>query len=144
MASLSEMTTPVPDPTTLTTEALHREVAAVKEILERQIECVRSEAKLTTDGITKLKEEKFSKVYAQFELVERARLEQKADTKDRVDAALSAQKEAAAKSEQSFTKQIDSLRDLMGSHAKTSDDKIAAIDKRVTSNEGWARAASGQ
>jgi hypothetical protein len=123
----------------LTTEALHREIAATKELLMQELECVRCEATLKTDAITKLKEEKFAKVQQQFELLERARLEQKADTKERVDAALTAQKEAAGKSEQSFTKQIDSMRDLMESHRKASDDKIAGLTERMAERDGGGR-----
>ncbi len=124
------------DPTALTTEALRRDVGALQALLQHEIECVREVMMARTDAISKLKEEKFAKVNQQFELIERARLEQKADTKERVDAALTAQKEAAGKSEQAFTKQIDSLRTLMENQTKNSDDKIAALTTRVAIREG--------
>jgi flagellar hook-length control protein FliK len=135
------VSTTTPDPTTLTTEALRRDIGALQNVMEAKLKCLEEILNLRIEAVNKLKETKFEWVNLEFEARERVRLEQKADTKDRVDAALSAQKEAAHKAEQSFTKQIDSLRDLMTSHGKTSDDKIAALDRRVTSNEGRAMGA---
>jgi type VI protein secretion system component VasK len=100
---------PVPDPTVLTTQALYREVSALQELIEQSIR-----------GTREVIDQQFYKVEQQFELVERQRVEQKKDTKDAVDAALTAQKEAVreqtsasersiAKSETATTKQIDQL-----------------------------------
>jgi hypothetical protein len=75
--------TPIPDPTVLTTEALHREIAAVRELVFERI------ARNAEVAI-----EKLGSVETQFELIERQRVEQKKDTKDAVDAALAAAKEA--------------------------------------------------
>jgi hypothetical protein len=75
--------TPVPDPTVLTTQQLYREIAAVAESMEIQFE-----------SLKELIEEKFRSVDQQLDLVERQRVEQKSDTKAAVDAALTAQKEA--------------------------------------------------
>lgn len=75
--------TPVPDPTILTTEALLRAIADLKELLSAQL-----------DAQDKLVNEKFRSIDQQLELVERQRVEQKMDTKAAVDAALTAQKEA--------------------------------------------------
>lgn len=71
-------------------------------------------------GIEEITNEKLLSVAKQFELVERQRAEQKVDTKQAVDAALTAQKEAVkeqttaseraiAKSETATTKQLDQL-----------------------------------
>jgi cobalamin biosynthesis Mg chelatase CobN len=100
---------PVPDPTVLTTQALYREVAALQELVEQQITAQRE-----------VINQQFYKVEQQFELVERQRVEQKKDTKDAVDAALTAQKEAVreqtsasersiAKSEAATNKQLEQL-----------------------------------
>ena len=100
---------PRPDPTILTTEALHREVAALRELIEERI--------TATDLLVS---EKFSSVDRQLDLVERQRVEQKSDTKAAVDAALTAQKEAVReqtlasekaiqKSETSTTKQLEQI-----------------------------------
>lgn len=102
-------TPPVPDPTILTTEALLREVARVKELVDAML-----------DGIGHVIDEKFSSVDRQLALVEQQRVEQKQDTKAAVDAALTAQKEAVkeqttaseraiAKSEAATTKSIEQL-----------------------------------
>jgi len=110
---------PVPDPTALTSAALYREVSSLRELIEQRIDGVmaldrerdlRVEAMFTAGSnrrkalqvefgtqlkaLRELEEEKFRRVEQQFELVERQRVEQKKDTKDAVDAALTAQKEA--------------------------------------------------
>jgi hypothetical protein len=117
---------PVPDPTVLTTQALYREVSALQELIEQRIE-----------GATAVIDQQFYKVEQQFELVERQRVEQKKDTKDAVDAALTAQKEAVreqtsasersiAKSEAATTKQIDQLAVTF---ASTQSSLLARIDE---------------
>jgi hypothetical protein len=89
---------PVPDPTLLTTEALHREVNALDDRLDTRIA-----------GMSVLWEERFSNVDDRFEWVERQRVEQKADTRAAVDAALAAAKEAVVKSEGQATAAISQL-----------------------------------
>jgi hypothetical protein len=100
---------PVPDPTVLTTEALHREIAALRELVFERIA-----------RESEVNDEKFTSVEKTLALVETQRVEQKQDTKAAVDAALTAQKEAVkeqttaseraiAKSETSTTKSIDQL-----------------------------------
>jgi hypothetical protein len=130
------MSTANPDPSTLTTDALRRDIGALQHVVESRLKCLEEVIILKTDAITGLKEVKFQKVQQQFDLLERARLEQKSDTAQRVDAALTAQKEAAAKSEESFTKQIDAQKNLMESHHKSTDDKIAALTVRVSVKDG--------
>lgn len=97
------------DPTQRTLDTVQREVATVEAKIQ-----------ILLSGLEQMTEEKFSSVYKQFELVERQRAEQKVDTKQAVDAALTAQKEAVkeqttaseraiAKSEMATTKQLDQL-----------------------------------
>src|ERR1035438_8944380 len=71
------------DPTTRTLDTLHREIENVSDRLETLII---SEARLG--------KERSEAVKLEFSLVERQRVEQKLDTKQAVDAALIAQKEA--------------------------------------------------
>lgn len=96
---------PVPDPTVLTTQALYREVAALRELIEQRIRALAEETNAErvatratiTEAIrarTILDEEVQRRTDLQFRLVEQQRVEQKKDTKDAVDAALTAQKEA--------------------------------------------------
>jgi tetrahydromethanopterin S-methyltransferase subunit G len=80
---------PVPDPTVLTTQALLREIAALKELVLARL-----------DGLDRLFEEKF-------ETLEASRLEQKKDTQDAINAALTAQKDAVTKSEAAVGKQLE-------------------------------------
>ena len=95
------------DPTSRTLDTLHREIENVSDRLETLII---SEARLS--------KERAEAVKLEFMLVERQRIEQKLDTKQAVDAALIAQKEAVreqtlaseksiAKSEAATAKQID-------------------------------------
>jgi ABC-type transporter MlaC component len=85
------------DPTILTTEQLLREVANAVLLLESKIA-----------GKEEVTAERLSSVETQFSLIERQRVEQKADTEKAVQAALSAAKEAVkeqtAASDKSITK----------------------------------------
>jgi DNA repair exonuclease SbcCD ATPase subunit len=113
-------TRPVPDPTVLTTEALNREIAGLERELNQRLTSVERELATRLEAASALGDEKFLRVEQQFELVERMRVEQKKDTKDAVDAALTAQKEAVkeqtaasslatAKSETATNKQLEQL-----------------------------------
>jgi hypothetical protein len=73
---------PVPDPTQLTTEALHREIQALRELLTTQI-----------NGNNAVVLEMFRSIENHFQLMETQRIEQKSDTQKAVDAALTAQKD---------------------------------------------------
>lgn len=132
---------PVPDPTVLTTQALYREVSSLRELIELRIE-----------SLDTLLDEKFLRTQQQFDLVERQRVEQKKDTKDAVDAALTAQKEAAkeqtiasdraiAKSETAITKQLEQQRETFAAaQAETRramgelKERIGDVDKKVLAN----------
>ena len=133
---------PVPDPTLLTTEALNREIAALKESIDQwcvghlqlqdtEQSYVREKFDLQESALGRrlaaVEAEIDSRfvtlqelVDKEFQLVERQRVEQKKDTKDAVDAALTAQKEAVreqtvasslatTKSETATLKQIEQL-----------------------------------
>jgi len=137
---------PVPDPTELTTEALHREIGALKELMVAELA-----------GVEKITGERFASVNKQLQLVETQRVEQKKDTKDAVDAALTAQKEAVreqttaseraiAKSEASTKEQLnqltatfttaiggvtDTLNDLKDRVGRVEAVKVGAQEQRV-------------
>jgi phage shock protein A len=116
-----------PDPSILTTDALQREVAIIDGKFEAQAGVrEREHASLEKHVISligALKDitlEQFQSILTQLGLIERQRVEQKKDTKDAVDAALSAAKEAVkeqttasersiAKSETATTKQLEQL-----------------------------------
>lgn len=126
---------PVPDPTVLTTEALQREIKALKELLE-----------MRTNGVTNLMLEKFRSVDEQLSLVERQRVEQKADTKAAVDAALTAQKEAVkeqttasataiAKSESGTSEQLKQLSTSFTTAFESQRREFSDLKERVGSIE---------
>jgi hypothetical protein len=78
-----DTTRPFTDPSVLTTEQLLREIQSVKDWTGALV-----------DSAKEVTIERFRSVDTQFALSERQRVEQKKDTKDAVDAALSAAKEA--------------------------------------------------
>ena len=103
-----------PDPTARTIETLYREITGQQEM-----------ADVLMKGIERIVDEKFASVNTQLTLIERQRVEQKKDTKDAVDAALTAQKEAVreqtiaseraiAKSETATSKQLDQMTATFG------------------------------
>jgi hypothetical protein len=74
---------PDPDPTILTTEALTREVAYLKEMMNDKLT---AERELVT--------EKFNSVWNRLQTIENHRIEQKADTKSEITKAFDANTEA--------------------------------------------------
>lgn len=131
----SEGRVPIPDPTLLTTQALVREIASLRELLETQVAALED-----------VEDQKFYKVEQQFELVERQRVEQKKDTKDAVDAALTAQKEAVreqtaaseraiAKSEAATSKQLDQLSVTFVTEAAALRRELGEMKERVLTIE---------
>ncbi len=74
---------PVPDPSRLTTEQMLREVGNVERLLDARLQTIEA-----------VMDERFNSVATQLGLSEQQRLEQKADTKDRVDTAMAAAEKA--------------------------------------------------
>jgi hypothetical protein len=118
---------PVPDPTVLTTEQLHREISALSELTSYRVA-----------GQKELVEEQFRTVHVAME-----------DAKEAVGFALTAAKESQAKSEASFTKQIDQMGLLIGAATQGNSDKIddikdrlTLIDGRITGIEGRTKGAT--
>ena len=119
----------IPDPSTLTTAQLHRELASLRELIEARL-----------DGTDKRIEIQFTE--------RDKRSEQTAkDSKIAVDAAFSAAKEAVSeqnkssalaisKSETATTKQIDSISSLISASSKATDEKIEDVKARLQMIEG--------
>lgn len=89
------MSTPIPDPTELTTDALHREIAQLESSISRRFASERE-----------FVQEKFNSVDKQLALIEDRRVEQKQDTSAAVAAALSAAKEAVNEQKDASDKSI--------------------------------------
>src|ERR1700678_1815276 len=158
---MAEDMVPGPDPSSLTTEQLMLGLKNLRELLETRINAVEEAAHLRYDDlrrvptetdrqVTNLKEftnEKLISVQKQFE--ERDIRGQAAGEAAElaVNAALQAQKEAAAaqnesnaaaitKSEAATIKQIDGILALLNSSTIGTNDKIAAINARLDRDDG--------
>lgn len=92
----------VPDPSTLTTDQLLREITNLRSYIDSALDNLRDYINVALVTGKELTEEKLSSVGTQFGLVERGRVEQKNDTKAAVDAALAAAKEAVKEQTTAF------------------------------------------
>jgi len=124
---------PVPDPTVLTTQALYREVSALQELIEQSIR-----------GTREVIDQQFYKVEQQFELIERQRVESKADARAALEAAFAASKEATNKSEESFTKQIDQLANSFADTQAAQQARVDELKERITDVDRKAEAPAQQ
>lgn len=110
----SQQNTPIPDPTLLTTEALTREIASLKELVFLKI-----------DSLNEVHAEKFHSIQTQFKERDTRDQQTAKDGKSAIDAAFNAAKEAVSKSETTTVKQIDQF-----------DGKINDVKDRLTRIEG--------
>lgn len=140
---------PRPDPTVLTTEALHREIQALREMITREI-THRAEVVDLKDNTTG---EKFRSIETQFSLRDTAAEKLDVAGKTAIAAALQAQKEdaaarnesnaaAIAKSEAAFTKQIDGIGILINTMTGSFDDKLTDLKSRLDRGDGRGLGAS--
>ena len=159
---------PVPDPTVLTTAALLREIASLREILEQRMNGIDqriaqiraefdhlpSEARALVKHLVDLHDEKFRSIQVQFTERDTRTEQTSRDSKVAVDAALQAAKEAVekqnqssalaiAKSEASTVKQIDAIGAQMLDMRKALDDKSDDLKERVNRLEGVAVGGKG-
>lgn len=126
---------PVPDPTVLTTEASIRQEAMIRNLIQTEIGHQRE-----------LFSEMLAEIKTQLRMLEARTAEQKKDTKDALDAALAAQKEAVASqtasSEKSITKsetatieRIKAVETLLSASTRATDDKIDDLKSRIVAIE---------
>ena len=157
---------PIPDPTVLTTEQLHREinalearmlgeVGALKTLLEASIAHLTS---LVDDKVTchdELDDARFDRIDARFDTLERHRLEQKEDTagrlnyaidtlKERADEHFKTNQEAIGKSERAVDTLIDKLSDEVDTKTGALSGKIDDLKERVGTIEASSRGAEQQ
>jgi hypothetical protein len=142
---------PIPDPTILTTQQIHRELGALRDILEARLEASDKAIVLlqnianrqpTVGEVVAEMRGRFGAI--EVELVEREKrfLRITEDSNRAVDAALITAKEAVNKSEANVTKTIDGISTLIASGAKSQDDKVNDLRDRVTAIEGRGQAYS--
>jgi len=151
---------PDPDPTLLTTQALFREIAQLRELFNTKIDTITHTVEASLEnatnartGIREILNQRIDALSALFEskldLIERQRVEQKSDTAAAVQAALSAAKEAVkeqtnasersiAKSEAATSKQLEAQQVTTASAAgelrRSIDDlkeRIAEVDRNL-------------
>jgi hypothetical protein len=131
---------PVPDPTKLTTDAVN----AAVDVSRRELEAAVRLLGARMDGMDDVEREKICRFTDKFKTIESQRLEQKADVKAAVDAALAAQKEAIGKSEAATKEQIVSL----GTNAQTANEALRRdiddLKSRVTIVEAMKTGAIEQ
>lgn len=165
--SFSAGSVPNPDPTLRTIENMLREVSSarnearssvesLRDVIETRLEAMDKAIELlqkATDRfpahvanevgtLRQLHAEKFESIQVQFRERDTRTDQTSRDTKTAIDAALQAQKEAAGKSEVSFTKQIDQIGDLIGTMGKGFDDKVSDLKDRITMMESNKKGGS--
>lgn len=146
-------TRPVPDPTVLTTAQLIREVFGLRELIEARLEGmdkaiellqeatdrIPAHMKETVQTLRELHDEKFAGIDTQFQERDTRTAETASLNKLAIDAALQAQKEAAGKSEEGFTKQIEKLGELIETKTVALGSEIRAnmnaLSDRATANK---------
>jgi hypothetical protein len=158
---------PVPDPTTLTTEQLRRELSALREILTARLDGMDRATTLLSETVNRtptviqteikhlreLSEEKFASVALQFQERDVRTAQASGAADDALKAALQAAKElvgaqgdaaaaAAVKTETSFTKQIDQIATIISTLEKAMDARITELKERIDRGEGSASGAS--
>jgi hypothetical protein len=151
---------PNPDPSVLTTQALLREIAMLRDVIEtrldgydKAIELIQSSADkvpskvdIAVKQLQELHAEKFQSIEIQFRERDTRTEQTSRDSKVAVDAALQAAKEAVGeqnksntaainKMETSFTKQIDQIAMLISASNKSTDEKVSDIKDRLTGIE---------
>ena len=150
---------PVPDPTVLTTQQLHRELLALREILEARLNGMDKALSLLQAAVDRSPSipeifaqftEKFNSVETQFSERDIRTEQTSRDSKVAVDAALQAAKEAVseqnkssaiaiAKSEASTTKQMDQIGLIIQTMTTAFNDKVNDIKDRLTLIQGHSR-----
>lgn len=141
------LTTPTPDPTSLTTDALNREIAQAKEVVATRFEGIERALADQKEFLFATINERGKCVQVQFADRD-IRVEQTArDSKAALDAALAAAKEAGQKqaaffaesvlkSENATQKQIDLIGQTMQGASLGLNDKIDSLKERITRLEG--------
>jgi hypothetical protein len=137
---------PVPDPTILTTEASSRLEQMLRNLIKTENEHLHELMNLDVSHQEVLFGQKLAEIKTQLKMLDARTAEQKKDTKDALDAALAAQKEAVAaqtaSSEKSITKsetatieRIKAVETLLATSTKASDDKIDDLKVRIVAIE---------
>jgi len=156
-----ESRVPIPDPTTLTTAALLREIASLKEIIFTRLDAMDKAMIVFSDAITRsptdvdkqishlkeLHEEKFESIVKQFSERDARMDREAASNKTSLDAALQAAEKAVNKQNETFAlsinksenatnKQMEQQATLIHTSNGALESKISDLKDRVTIIEG--------
>ena len=129
---------PIPDPTVLTTEALNREIAALRREMGLEVAAHRREVDQELKLRRLVTDEQFNNVDLQFTLVERQRVEQKEDGRAALNAALAASKEAVDKNEKATAEQLKQQGSQFGTELAALRGSHDDLKDRVTKLESFA------
>lgn len=117
-------------------ELAHGNYVRVPTDIQKEVQALKDFLLATIKGEHDLKEVKFAKVEQRFELIESARLEQKEDTKTRVDAALKSQENAFAEQNRSFLVSINKSEESTRRQIEAQGEIITDLKDRLTRSEG--------
>jgi len=144
---------PVPDPTQLTTIAIARDVAALRELVVEKITASKENLQSQMEGHWSLDLERFRAVDLRFSERDLRFNQAAADNADAIRAALAAANSATARLENTFSKQIDTLGDRLDKQVAGMVERINDLKDRITTIEGnrkgsenvigWVIGASG-
>jgi hypothetical protein len=142
---------PRPDPTTLTTAALEREISHLRELLGGRVEEIAKDfdrfkeahgnrhadaVDKAIEHLSELCDVKFSGIQQQFSDRDIRFEHRDVAAREAIQAALASAEKAVAKSEATFTKEIDSIKELISTTAKAQDQQIRDIKDEQTGSRG--------
>lgn len=114
---------------------IDRAILGLREFLEQSMKTVAANLRGDLDRISAETAEKFAGVAAQFSERDTRTDQRAGDTKLAVDAAFAAAKEATAKIEAGFTKQIDSMIEIIDTKTANLSNQISDLKDRMTAAE---------
>ena len=122
---------PIPDPTLLTTQQLQREIILLRRLLFQRVKCLEE----ITSGKLKVIAVKFKERDRRFKQID-------IDNKAAIKTALATTKEAANKTEQSFSNQLEQITTTIRVANKGYDTQINDLKIRITTLETQKKSAS--
>lgn len=152
--------TPVPDPTSLTTDQLRREITALNTLISTRLDAMDKAVSVLqliadkqpkpdvlqerTIALRELIMERFQTDSVKFVELDKRTEALTAAGKIAIDAAFKAQQEAASKQESQFTKQIDQSRELLQTSIGALTGQLNDLKSRLDRGEGSDRGIDKQ
>jgi hypothetical protein len=127
---------PVPDPTQLTTTAIARDVAALKELVVEKIEASRKIIQAQVEGHWSLDLERFRAVDLRFNERDIRFSQAAADNSEALKSALASTNSATVRLENTFSKQIDTIGERLDKQVAGMVERITDLKDRIVAIEG--------